>query len=320
MDPSSPAPHRPHAQEIHLLEEIEERCQRLLAHLPPPALEELAAIRHAAQAVKCALLQPTPDSTPLPESLHILLVEDNLMTQKLLARLLEQRGHRLRAVANGALALQALNEERFDLVLMDLRMPTMDGWQTASAIRQREISLGGEQHLPIIAVTALTGGEERDRALASGMDGFHGKPVRAEALFAEMERVLQRVIPMAAPPPPPQDEVRVDVDRLMQSVDGDACLLREVVELYRSDAPRLLQQIREGIVQGHPPQVREAAHSLKGATGAFGKNLVYELSFALEQAGQAGEIEKAQALLPRLMHALERMNSTLDRTLADLGA
>lgn len=243
------------------------------------------------------------------------------MTQKLLARLLEQRGHQVQVVENGVLAMHALEKASFDLVLLDLRMPAMDGWQTASAIRRRE-SVLGVPRLPIIAVTALTGGDERQRAMATGMDGFHGKPVRAEVLFAEMERVLQRALPANTIPsaPPNPDEVRVDVDRLMQSVDGDASLLREVVELYRSDAPRLLNLIREGIAQNAAPQVREAAHSLKGATGAFGKNLVYELAYALEQAGQAGEIEQARELLPRLLSALERMNATLDRTLADLSA
>jgi CheY-like chemotaxis protein len=120
--------------------------------------------------------------------LRILLAEDNMVNQMVAAGILQKRGHSVKIAANGAAAVAALESDEFDLVLMDLQMPQMDGFEAARAIRRKECECGG--HIPIIALTAHAMVGDRERCLASGMDGYSAKPIRADDLFREMERVL----------------------------------------------------------------------------------------------------------------------------------
>jgi two-component system, sensor histidine kinase and response regulator len=118
--------------------------------------------------------------------LHVLLAEDNAVNQKLAARLLERRGHQVTVTANGREALAALDRENFDVVLMDVQMPEMDGFEATAAVRGRERNTG--RHLPIIAMTAHAMRGDQERCLASGMDGYISKPIRAQELISLLER------------------------------------------------------------------------------------------------------------------------------------
>ena len=112
--------------------------------------------------------------------LHVLLAEDNAVNQKLAARLLEKHGHQVTVTANGREALAALDQENFDVVLMDVQMPEMDGFEATAAIRVREESTG--RHLPIIAMTAHAMQGDQERCLAAGMDGYIAKPIKAQRI------------------------------------------------------------------------------------------------------------------------------------------
>jgi two-component system sensor histidine kinase/response regulator len=124
-----------------------------------------------------------------PEALRsrILLAEDNVVNQRVAARILEKGGHSVVVVANGREALAVLQRETIDLVLMDVQMPEMDGFEATMAIRKDE--LGGDRHIPIIAMTAHAMTDDRDRCLAAGMDGFVSKPIRADNLLSLVESV-----------------------------------------------------------------------------------------------------------------------------------
>jgi signal transduction histidine kinase/CheY-like chemotaxis protein len=124
---------------------------------------------------------------PSGPQLRILLAEDNPVNQKVAARLLQNRGHWVRIAADGIEAVAAFDAEAFDVVLMDAQMPGMDGFEATRVIREKEKSRGG--HIPIVALTAHAMSGDCERCLASGMDGYASKPIRAEDLFAEMERV-----------------------------------------------------------------------------------------------------------------------------------
>jgi two-component system sensor histidine kinase/response regulator len=113
-------------------------------------------------------------------SLRVLLAEDNPVNQRLATRLLEKRGHRDVVASNGRQALEALERASFDLVLMDVQMPEMDGFEATAAIREKEKANG--QHLPVIAVTAHAMKGDRERCLAAGMDGYLAKPIRQQEL------------------------------------------------------------------------------------------------------------------------------------------
>ncbi|MGO9270685.1 MAG: response regulator [Terriglobia bacterium] len=128
----------------------------------------------------------------LPEGkrkLRVLLAEDNAVNQKLAARLLEKHGHRVTVTANGREALTALDQENFDVVLMDVQMPEMNGFEATSAIRKKESRTGS--HIPIIALTAHAMTGDRERCLAAGMDGYVSKPIHAKEMFGAIETLLK---------------------------------------------------------------------------------------------------------------------------------
>jgi CheY-like chemotaxis protein len=122
-------------------------------------------------------------------TLHILLAEDNAVNQKFAARLLEKHGHTVTVTSNGHQALAALDEENYDVVLMDVQMPEMDGFEATSAIRVKESRTGA--HIPIIAMTAHAMTGDRERCLAAGMDGYVSKPIHAKELFEAIETLLK---------------------------------------------------------------------------------------------------------------------------------
>jgi two-component system sensor histidine kinase/response regulator len=126
---------------------------------------------------------PTPAESSTP--LRILLAEDNVVNQKLVSKLLERRGHTVSIAANGRLAVQALSRECYDLILMDVQMPEMDGFEATAIIREKERASG--QHIPIIALTANAMKGDSERCLNAGMDAYLSKPIRAQELIQAVE-------------------------------------------------------------------------------------------------------------------------------------
>jgi two-component system sensor histidine kinase/response regulator len=137
--------------------------------------------------------QPVVDRYP---GLHILLAEDNRVNRLVAVRLLEKRGHTVVAAVNGREALDRLDRSVFDLVLMDVQMPEMDGFEATAALREKEAATG--RHIPVIAMTAHAMQGDRERCLAAGMDGYLSKPVSGENLFSTIERVLAEVASKSA--------------------------------------------------------------------------------------------------------------------------
>ena len=132
--------------------------------------------------------EPAPVPVPAAAPLHILVAEDNEFNAQLLERLLARRGHRVRLATNGREALALAGEGVFDLLLLDVHMPELDGFQVVQAIRERERTAGG--HLPVIALTARSRKEDRERCLAAGMDDFLTKPIRPAELLAAIDRLV----------------------------------------------------------------------------------------------------------------------------------
>jgi CheY-like chemotaxis protein len=138
-----------------------------------------------------AVLEPSAPAAVAPGTgARILLVEDNEVNRMIAIRLLEKRGHRVVAVENGALAVDLTSTEQFDLVLMDIQMPVMDGLTATTEIRSRERDRGG--HLPIVAVTAHALDQDRQRCLAAGMDDYLPKPIRTPDLMATIAKYYPR--------------------------------------------------------------------------------------------------------------------------------
>ena len=249
------------------------------------------------------------DRVELPP-LRILLAEDSLVNQKLAIGLLEKRGHTVVVANHGREALAALETETFDLILMDVQMPEMDGYDATVAIRADEKKTG--QHVPIIAMTARAMKGDRERCLEVGMDDYVSKPVRARQLDETMAVVLgARLREKLEEGKQVTTHGPVDWEDAMRSVDGDRELLADVVDAYLTESPILLQNIREAVEAAAPEQVERAAHTLKGPSRSLGGSRVFQCCWQLEQMGREGDLSKATEVLATLEKEMERFLAAL---------
>jgi PAS domain S-box-containing protein len=235
-----------------------------------------------------------PDSSliPHPSALRILVAEDNEFNAQLLGQLLGRRGHRVRVARDGREALALAEAGAFDLLLLDVHMPELDGFQVVGAIRERERAAGG--HLPVIALTARSRPEDRERCLAAGMDDFLPKPVQAAHLWAAIERV--------AGAHPPADRPRpglLDPQVLLAACGGNAAVLDKLCQVFRANLPGHLGAVRDALRDRDAPRLREAAHKLCGMVGAF-STAAGEVASDLEDRAAQGQLEEAQPLVERL--------------------
>ena len=262
-----------------------------------------------APALAGAALDETP---PLPAShkqLRVLLAEDSLVNQKLAVCLLEKWGHQVSVAANGHQAIAAVAAEPFDLVLMDVQMPDLDGLEATAAIRRSEAESG--RHLPIVAMTAHAMVGDRERCLAAGMDGYLSKPIRARELLAVIEQVLSG----EAQPNPAAAAAKaavVDWATALDRLQGDRGLLEEIVDVFREECPRLMAQARQAIAGGDAAQLRLAAHTLKGALVNFAAQDAVEAARRLEMLGKQGALAEAPQAFSELERQLERLRPVLD--------
>jgi CheY-like chemotaxis protein len=177
--------------------------------------------------------------------------ERRIVNQRVAVGLLKRRGHDVTVVENGREAVDAVEREQFDIVLMDLQMPAIGGLEATRAIRDRERETSRD-HLRIVAMIAHAMSGDRERCLAAGMDGYLSKPTESRTLFAEVERDAF----MSTAPP-------IDEIDLVSRLHGDKELATEIVRLFADECPTLLQDIRIALDKGDPAAVRRAAHTLK---------------------------------------------------------
>jgi signal transduction histidine kinase/HPt (histidine-containing phosphotransfer) domain-containing protein/ActR/RegA family two-component response regulator len=210
-------------------------------------------------------------------SRRILLVEDNVVNQRVAVGLLAGRGHRVALAANGADAIVAMGREEFDVVLMDLQMPVMGGLEATAEIRRRERISGTRTR--IVAMTAHAMAGDRERCLAHDMDGYLPKPIDPAALFAVVEEGSDGVLPPAAP----DADSAFDEAGLLERVGDDRDLAREVIDAFIDDHPDRLHALDLAITTQDAAQIRRAAHAIKGAAATVGGLAVAATSRALEE-------------------------------------
>ena len=211
----------------------------------------------------------------------MLLVEDNPVNQRLAHEILRRRGHRVTVAENGREALERLSGATFDIVLMDVQMPEMNGLDATRAIRLGEHATG--QHVPIVAMTAHAMAGDRERCLAAGMDEYLTKPIRAEALISHVERFAMKAQPTSSGVPAPA----FNLDETLERVDGDLDLLAEIAGLFLADAPAMLADIIAAVAAGDAQEVSRSAHRLKGSILTFGAPTAAAVALRLEENGRA---------------------------------
>jgi CheY-like chemotaxis protein len=263
-----------------------------------------------APALAAAELDDTAPAAASPhKQLRVLLAEDSLVNQKLAVCLLEKWGHRVSVAANGHQAIAAVAAQPFDLVLMDVQMPELDGLEATAAIRRSEAASG--RHLPIVAMTAHAMVGDRERCLAAGMDGYLAKPIRARELLAVIEQVLSGGAHASATAAAAGAAV-VDWAAALDRLQGDRKLLEEIVDVFREECPRLLTQARQAIAENDAGQLRLAAHTLKGALVNFAATAAVDAARRLELIGKQGNLADAPQALADLERQLERLQPALD--------
>ena len=250
-----------------------------------------------------------PAARPV-RALKILLAEDNLMNQKLATGLLSKSGHAVRIANNGQEAVAAYVADRFDIVLMDIQMPLMDGFAATRAIREYEQTIG--YRTPIVAMTAHAMKGDRELCLEAGMDDYLAKPIRSKLLAAVLENVSSGVeaVPFGlSETVHPVMETLVDWDSALEGVDGDRDLLKSVIEVFLEESVRLMQELRTAVTESDFRRVHHSGHSLKGALLGAGAASTAELAQRLELMGANGSVESSDELLCELERQLVQVQN-----------
>ncbi len=296
------------------------RCRELnvCAYLIKPVKQsELLNAILTVMAPKEAEVAPPPLVTrhtlrEMRSRVRVLLAEDNPVNQRLAVRLLEKRGHLVTVANNGQEALAALERETFDVVLMDVEMPVMDGFAATAEIRKREQETG--RHIPIVAMTAHAMKGDRERCLAAGMDDYVPKPLRVEQLMAVIDRLTSG---RSEAPAPAQAEAAVGaepafrMDVALERVGGDEDLLREIAGMFLEESQGLLEQVQQAIAEGDATLLRRAGHTLKGLARNFGAEEAAQAALAVEQIGDEGRMDEAPAAATRLRAEVDRLCQAL---------
>jgi len=251
------------------------------------------------------------------DGLRILLAEDNAVNQKLAITLLQKRGHTVIPTGNGQEAIAALEAQRFDLVLMDVQMPIMDGFEAIRSIRAKERDTGA--HIPIVALTAHAMKGDREKCLAVGADDYVSKPIRTSDLLAAMDR--SRILkvdpsakaepsPPAAPAPAPADDSRsivFDINDALDRVEGDRELLEEIVRIFTGECAGNMDAIRQAFTAGDARLLERLAHTIKGASANLGAVAVCKVAFELEKLAAAGDLSNAPEWIDKIQREIDRL-------------
>jgi CheY-like chemotaxis protein len=252
-----------------------------------------------------AVVRPFVPAGLAGASLRILVAEDNVFNRELLEHILTRLGLSAATAIDGREALARLEREPFDLLLLDIHMPKLDGFQVIGAIRERERTAGG--HLPVIALTARSRKEDRERCLRAGMDECLTKPYSPGDLWATMDRVLRNDEggkmkddkKKTSPTDSPSAKGLIDPTVLLAACGDDPAMLRKMCQRLQSLVPEDIAAVREALRDQDAPCLREAAHKLYGTLCSF-STLAGDQAADLEDVAARGMLEEARPFVERL--------------------
>ncbi|MBF0475691.1 MAG: response regulator [Deltaproteobacteria bacterium] len=251
----------------------------------------------------------------LKRKIRILVAEDNITNQKVAVGMLESMGYRADAVADGREAVKALKTIPYDLVLMDVQMPEMDGFEATKMIRNSTLPVL-KHDIPIIAMTAHAIKGDREKCLEAGMDDYVSKPVKPKELAQVINRwIFGRSILEGKQPDENKDTSTVRLDRaaLLKRLDGDEELCREILDLYLRDGAEQIVALEEAVTQSDDRQIPKLAHRLKGSSGNVEAVAMVELTIELEQAGNNGNIDNMLEILEKIKTEYSLLKRMINR-------
>jgi len=291
--PGDPARSRELRIDAHLLKPVQ----------PDELLETIYRVMSRDQGdAPTAVEEPARELTrvavPPAAQLNILVAEDNEFSAQLMERLLARRGHRLRLATNGREALALAREGVFDLLLLDVHMPELDGFEVVQAIRERERTVGG--HLPVIALTARSRKEDREHCLAAGMDDFLTKPIRPAELLAAIDRLAPAPgVSLPVQPDAGEPVNLLDPVAVLTACGDDEEALRRMCRTFQTYVPDQLAEVGDAVRGRDAPRLREAAHKLCATLFAF-STAAGEVASDLEDHAAQGRLEEARPLVEQL--------------------
>ena len=312
-----------------------ERCHELnlAAHLVKPIkqselLDSIINVLHRPSQVQITGKNEQPRNKAesakrsSSRSLRVLLAEDNVVNQELMLRVLQNESHQVCVASNGREAVELSQTEQIDVVLMDVQMPEMDGYEATKAIREREKTTG--DRLPIIALTAHAMKGDREKCLDAGMDAYVSKPIQVHELARVMDDVVARTCqapsttPVASVVAKEEDAANervpiLEVDDLLHRVGNDLELLSTVVNLFRDDYPRHLEELRAALDADDFQRLKKAAHSLKGSSANIGGARAARAALAVETLARNEGLDQIDKPIDELAQEVDQLVAALDR-------
>ncbi|MEP5766558.1 MAG: response regulator [Halieaceae bacterium] len=245
------------------------------------------------------------ESAPLIDALDVLVVEDNPVNQELIVMQLEDKGYRVDLAENGERALAMLEQQQYDMAIMDCQMPVMDGYEATRLIREIGYTSRDGSPLPILAMTANVSEEDRNSCLDAGMDAYIRKPYQQEELL----QIMCRLVPHRTSQTQLDREALANVSALQR--EGAPNILHRMIDLYLETSPNLVDEMTAGVTEGDARVVQMSAHTLKSSSAVLGASELAELCRQLEEMGRNAELDDCQKLLSGLAEEFARVCDAL---------
>ncbi len=282
-------------------------AQATTAESPAPARKDIPAMDRP--------LVSTP-SARNSEPLRVLLAEDNFVNQKLAVTMLQKRGHVVSVANDGLEALEALARETFDVILMDVHMPRMGGFEATAQIRERERQ--GHTRIPVIALTALAMSGDREKCLQAGMDAYVSKPINSSELFGTLNRMFpdrggDSTAPHARPVSIHAAVPVIDHARLQENMEGDAAMLHDIVSAFVRDQILQERDIIDALSRNDAVTLARAAHTFKGLLLTLAARPAADAALKLEMLARGGDLGAAPIALRELQGELARLQPALEQ-------
>ncbi len=248
-----------------------------------------------------------------PKKNRILLVEDHMINQKVALKILQKLGYRADAAGTGLEALKAVELIPYDLVLMDIQMPEMDGFEATRQIRKKEAAWDGVR-IPIIAMTAHALKGDREKCLQAGMDDYLTKPIQEKELaemlvrWAPAHTSFQQLPDCQLEKP---DRVIFDRKDFLEHLDHDQKLFEEVLNIFLQDTPERILSLEEAIFKNDASAIRYLGHALKGSCATIRAGILKEVSYEIELAGERCDFAGAKDLLPVVQKAFAEFQQAI---------
>jgi CheY-like chemotaxis protein/HPt (histidine-containing phosphotransfer) domain-containing protein len=279
---------------------------------PAPSMTNNKNINHQVEKkrTRTTLITKTPTEKTIPatvNSLTILLAEDNTINQRLATRLLSKMGHRVTLAQDGLEALNAVARQHYDVILMDIQMPVMGGITATEKIRAWSIQ-NNKPYQPIIAMTAHAMQGDKERFIASGMDGYVSKPIMVEELSAEIARIMTLYptftaaadIHDEAQPESAVPKICFNYEEALTHMGGDPSFVFELAEIFINESPDRMKELRLAVQEKDSENIYLIAHKLKGEAANFGRPHIEDLAEILCHRGREKNLNDIDALFAEL--------------------